>query len=91
MTFRITKHSDHAAPADAVDLLWQRLSASEDKARFARCGAEIRATWSEDEPIWVERDEREGIGRHAVLNIVYDVCASAPELHSDWFAVSPLR
>jgi len=90
VTFRITTHSGHAAPADAIDLLWQRLSVSGEEARFARVGAEIRATWSEDEPIWVERDEREGIGRHAVLSIVDDVCASAPELESDWFAVGPL-
>jgi hypothetical protein len=91
VTFRITTHSGHAAPADAIDLLWQRLSASGGTPRFVRVGAEIRTTWSEDEPAWVERDEREGIGRHAVLNIVYDVCASAPELQSDWFAISPLR
>jgi hypothetical protein len=91
VTFRIATHSGHAAPAEAIELLWQRLSAGGEGARFARVGAEIRATWSEDEPIWVERDEREGIGRHAVLNIVYEVCASAPELESDWFAISPLR
>jgi hypothetical protein len=89
--FRITLHSGFAAPADALDLLWQRLDSKRDDARFARVGAEIRATWGEDAPISMERDEREEIGRRAVLDIVCDVCTRAPELRSDWFAVSTLR
>jgi hypothetical protein len=37
----------------------------------------------------VTRDERIEIGRRAVLDVVRDVCDAAPELKSDWFAVSP--
>jgi hypothetical protein len=91
MTFRITRHSGFAAPADAFDLLWQRLDGNLDGPRFTKVGAGIRATWEGDAPISLERDEREEIGRRVVLDIVCDVCARAPELRSDWFAVSTLR
>lgn len=91
MTFRITLHSGSAAPADALDLLWQQLSGNHDGARFAKVDTEIRATWQEDAPISMERDEREEIGRRAVLDIVCDVSARTPELKSDWFAVSAFR
>ncbi len=89
MKFRITIHSGFAAPADALDLLWQRLDVQHEDARFARVGAEIRVTWG-DSPVSMERDERDEIGRRAVLDIVFEVCDRAPELESDWFAVSPL-
>jgi hypothetical protein len=72
-------------------LLWPRLDANGDDVRFAKVGAEIRATWGEDAPISMERDEREEIGRRAVLDIVRGVCERVPELESDWFAVSTLR
>jgi hypothetical protein len=71
-----------------MDLLWQRLGASHDEASFAKVGPEITATWGEDVPVSMERDERAEIGRRAVLDIVIDVCERAPELNSDWFAVS---
>jgi len=35
----------------------------------------------------MERDEREEVGRRAVLGIVCDVCALPLEIKSDWFAV----
>lgn len=97
MTFRITLHSGFAAPADALALLWQQLDRSQDDVRFdegirfAKVDPEIRATWREDAPSSLERYEREEIGRRAVLDVVCEVCAGAPELESDWFAVSMLR
>jgi hypothetical protein len=91
VNFRISRHSGFAAPADAQELLWQRLEGERYEVRFAKVGAEIRATWRADAPITMERDEREEIGRRVVLDILLGVCASAPELKSDWFAVSPLR
>jgi hypothetical protein len=91
MTFRITRHSGFAAPADAFDLLWQRLDANLDGTRFTKVGAGIRATWGGDMPSSIERHEREEIGRRAVFDIVCDVCERAPELKADWFAVSALR
>lgn len=58
---------------------------------FAKVGAEIRATWRKDARASMERDERAALGRRAVLDIVIDVCERAPELNSDWFAVSAQR
>jgi hypothetical protein len=89
--FRITRHSGYPAPADALELLWQRLGASRDDTRFAKGDAEIRATWGQDAPVSMERDEREEIGRLAVLEIVRDACEQAPGLRTDWFAVSARR
>jgi hypothetical protein len=88
--FRITPHSGFRAssqPANAIDLLWQRLGASYEDVSFARFGPEIRATWTEDVSVSMERDERVEIGRRAVLRILRDACERAPELELDWFAV----
>jgi hypothetical protein len=89
--FRITHHSGFAAPADALDLLWQRLGASQDGMSFAKVGPEIRVTIKGDAPVSVTRDERLEIGRRAVLDVVRDMCDGPPGLKSDWFAVSPER
>jgi hypothetical protein len=89
--FGITRHSGSAAPADALDLLWERLRPSREEASFARGRTEIRATWGIDIPVAVERDEREELGRTAVLDIVRRACEQAPALKTDWFAVSPRR
>ena len=75
-------------PANAMDLLWQRLGANRDGTSFAKVGAEIMATWREDAPVSMEHDERVAFGRRAVLDIVIGVCDRAPELDSDWFAIS---
>lgn len=74
-----------------MDLLWQRLGANHDEASLTKTGPEIMATWGDDVPVSMEQDERTEIGRRAVLDIVIDVCARAPELNSDWFAVCPQR
>jgi hypothetical protein len=87
VNFRITRHSGWAAPDDALDMLWERLGSRREEASFARGGAEIRATWGSDAPSSIDRDEREEIGRAAILEIVRDVCEQSPELRSDWFAV----
>ena len=55
---------------------------------FAKVGTEIRATWREDAPVSMERDERVEMGRRAILNILQDVCDRTPELRFDWYAVS---
>jgi hypothetical protein len=89
--FRITHHSGFAAPADALELLCARLGAGRDGVSFTKVGGEIRAMTQEDAPVSMTRDERLEIGRRAVLELVRDVCDGAPELKSDWFAVSPER
>jgi len=91
VTFSITLHAGFPAPAHALDLLWRGLDGNDDHARFAKAGAEIIATWEEDAPISMERNEREEIGRRAVLDIVCGVCERIPQLESDWFAVSTFR
>jgi hypothetical protein len=89
--FRITHHSGFAAPTEALDLLCARLGARRDGVSFAKVGGQIRAATQEDAPVSMTRDERLEIGRRAVLELVRDACDGAPELKSDWFAVSPER
>jgi len=81
-----------ARPANAVDLLWQRLGASHEGASFAKVGREITAPWGGDSAVSREQArERADLGRRAVLDIVIGVCVRAPELEPDWFAVSADR
>jgi hypothetical protein len=89
--FKVTRHSGFAPPADALDLLWQRLGAKRDEVSFAKADSEIRAAWEEGAAASMDRAERSEIGRLAVLQIVRDVCERAPELRLEWYAVSPLR
>lgn len=91
MRFRITSHSGSRSstrPANAVDLLWQRLGASRDDVSFARVGEEIWATSAEDGwSRWTQDHERAAVGRLAILEIVREACEDQPELEVDWFAV----
>jgi hypothetical protein len=89
--FRITRHSGSAAPDDALDLLWEHLSSRRAEASFVRGRADIRAKWGLDAPVAMESDEREELGRAAILDIVRATCEQAPGLKSDWYAVSPQR
>jgi hypothetical protein len=89
--FRITLHSGTIPPANALDLLWQRLGPQRDEVSFTRLGEEIRATPSGEHPVSMTWDERAEIGRRAVLELVCAACEPAADLESDWFAVSPGR
>jgi hypothetical protein len=91
MRFKITRHSGHSPPEDALELLTQRLGARRDEVSFAKVGVQIWATWQADAPVSMTHDERADIGRRAVLDVVCDVCDGVPGLTSDWFAVSPER
>jgi hypothetical protein len=86
--FRIARHSAFKPPEDALELLWQRLGTSREEVSFAKVGSEIKASVGDDAPVSMTHDERSDIGRRKVLEIVTDVCELAPELKSDWFAVS---
>ena len=88
MLFRITPHSSYSPPANALDLLWERLGATREEVSFERVGAEIRARTGEDAPVSMTHDERSDIGRRAVLGVLREVCDGTPGLSSDWFAVS---
>jgi hypothetical protein len=87
--FRIAPHSGENAPPDAIDRLAAQLGSSVDDAFFTQVGREILATWGEDAPVAMERDEREEVGRLALLEIVGEVCERSPDLKVEWYAVSP--
>jgi hypothetical protein len=89
--FRITHHAGYSAPANALDLLWERLGSRYDGVSFAKGSTQIRAKWSGEPPTSMMRDEREDFGRTAVLEIVREVCERAPELKFAWYAVSMHR
>jgi hypothetical protein len=89
VSFRITRHSRSGAPTDALPLLLQRLGRRRGDVRFTMAGKEIRASLGHEAPVSMERDEREEIGRLALLEIVQRVCEDAPELELAWFAISP--
>jgi len=91
MRFRITRHATASPPADALDLLASRIGKRREDIHFARVGGELRAKIDRDEPVAMTSDERTEIGRRAVLEVIEEVCARAPELKTDWFAVSPGR
>lgn len=89
--FRITHHSGSGAPEDALERLWQVLETRGVGVRFGKRGSEIRATLPEDDSVSLDSDARAQVGRRAVLDIVREVCESAPELELHWYAVSVLR
>jgi hypothetical protein len=89
--FTIAIHSGHGAPPDAIARLASALGPERDEAYFTTGEREIYATWGDDVPVSMERDEREEVGREAVLEILERVCETSPELHYDWFAVSAQR
>jgi hypothetical protein len=91
VNFTIGLHPSGRPPDNAIDMLWEQLGPSRGEASFARAGNEIHATWGIDSPVGMERDEREEIGRMAVLEIVREVCLQSPELELDWFAVGVSR
>jgi hypothetical protein len=87
--FLITLHSGYGAPEGAIERLAEALGPRRGGARFGKVGREIRASWSEEMPISMERDEREELGRLAMLEILRDLCdGSSGELDLRWFAVS---
>jgi hypothetical protein len=91
MRFKITHHSGHKMPEDALDLLLKRLGPRREDITFVKVGGEIWATAEADAPVSMTQDERADIGRRAVLSVVGEVCEGAPDLESDWFAVSSGR
>jgi hypothetical protein len=73
-----------------MELLFRRLGAQHDEVSFGMVGAEISATCEEHDRDSTTRKERVEIERRAILDIICDTCERAPELESDWFAVSYL-
>jgi hypothetical protein len=87
--FRITPHSGYGAPEGAIERLAEALGSRRGAARFGKVGGEIRASWSDELPVSMERDEREELGRVAILEILRELCdGSSGNLDLSWFAVS---
>ena len=91
MRFRITRHSGHAAPEDALELLWQQLEPNRGGVSFAKVGPHIRAVVNKGAPVSTERHVREEVDRRVVLEVVREVCQDAADLKFEWYAVGPLR
>ena len=91
MRFKIVVHSGFGAPEDAIERLAARLGPAREDARFTLSGREIAVSFSDDAPVSMESDERERIGRAAVLQILSDLCERASDLKFDWYAVSARR
>jgi hypothetical protein len=91
VTFRITHHSGHTPPPDALDALFERLGAVRETVSFSKSGdAEITAIWDADVSSAMTHDERIETGRRLILGMVKDVCEYSPPLDVDWFAVSQM-
>lgn len=92
MDFAVTRHAAQKAPADALERLWARIEGRRfEDITFLRTARDIRADVGHDSPILMEREEREAIGRRAILDCLREICEEAPELRVDWYAVSPRR
>ena len=74
-----------------MEQLASRLGPRREEVAFSKVGNEIWAVLESEPPVSMTQDERADIGRRAVLEVVRDVCDAAPELESDWFAVSSGR
>lgn len=91
MRFRITRHSGHAAPTDALELLLRRLGARRGEITFTMSRAEIWASCGEEHTRAEAREEKAEAARWEIFELVREVCEGAPELNVEWFAVSPVR
>jgi hypothetical protein len=71
-----------------MELLLRRLGAQQDEASFAMSGREITAQWGDGDAVALARDTRVEVERRAIVDLISAACERAPELESDWFAVS---
>jgi hypothetical protein len=71
-----------------MELLLRRLGAQRDEASFAMTGREITAHWEDGDPPASTRETRMEVERRAIVDLISEACERAPELESDWFAVS---
>jgi hypothetical protein len=73
-----------------MELLLRRLGARRGELTFAMDGDAVTAISEAREAEASTRDERVEFERRAIVDLLVDVCENAPELESDWFAVSYL-
>ena len=89
MRFRITRHTGHDAPPDAIDQLLVKLSGGRGRGRFNLRGSEIRVAWGNDDGGW-NRPERLELEREELLELLRETCRAESGLRLDWYAVGPL-
>ncbi len=90
MTFRITTHAGHEAPQDALERLMAELGERRGAGRFHKVGREIRATWYQPQRDGWDRPELLELERSELLELLGELCAGAPALELDWYAIGPL-
>jgi hypothetical protein len=91
MHFKITSHSGFrgdSGPANAMEMLWQRLGPRRRETSFAKVGLEIRVKTDTETTDRTTREIRAEVERRAVFEIVRETCEGDPELSAEWFAVS---
>jgi len=90
MRFRITTHSGHPAPPEALDRLIGELGERRGRARFRKVGPEIRVVWGGSEEAGWDRPERIELERTELLRLLAERCRASDGLQLDWFAVGPM-
>ena len=91
MRFRITRHSGHAVPLDALELLLRRLGARRGEVSFMMSRSEIWARWDDGDASSATREAKAEAHRWEIFEIVREACEDARELQVEWFAVSQVR
>jgi hypothetical protein len=90
LRFKITIHSGHGAPPDAVDLLWERWATRIPEVTATRNGAHIAVTYGTFDGSAPAREARLVAARLELLDHVREICEMHPELRLSWYAVAPL-
>lgn len=91
MRFRITTHSGHSAPPEALDRLIGELGDRRGQGRFRKVGPEIRVTWGRGEGAGWDRPERTELEREELLTLLARTCRASDGLDLGWFAVGPME
>jgi hypothetical protein len=91
LRFKITIHSGHGAPPDAVDLLWARWATRIPEVAATREGPHIAVTYGSFDGRGPAREARLVAERLEVLDHVHEICEMHPELRLSWYAVAPLE
>jgi hypothetical protein len=91
LRFKITDHSGHSAPSDAVDQLWAHWPAQTADVQASRRGPDIHIIYGHHEVAAAHRPEQVERERVEVLDLVLEICEKHRGLRLDWYAVAPLE
>ncbi len=90
LRFKVTIHSGHGAPADAIESLWERWPARISEATAVRRGPEIHVNYGSYDGTGPAREQRAAAERIEVLDLVREICERDTELKLAWYAVAPV-